>query len=143
MQLTKNFTMEELVRSETATSLGIDNTPSEEVKANLAKLADLLQKVRNEWGEAITVTSGYRCAALNKAVKGSSTSQHLKGEAADIKCAGKKSVLFAVIKKMIMEGRLVVGQLIWEYGSSREPAWIHISLPREGKKNNQVLYLYS
>lgn len=143
MKLTENFTLEELYVSPTADRLGIDNTPSPIVRQNLRLLAErILQPIRNEYKHPLTVTSGYRCAALNKAVNGAKTSQHLTGCAADIRCSHtSRAYLFRLILRMIREGRIVVGQLIWEYGDADEPSWIHISLPTCGKRN-QVLYLY-
>ncbi|MBQ8051641.1 MAG: peptidase M15 [Bacteroidaceae bacterium] len=143
MKLTENFTLEELYASATAARKGIDNTPSMVVQQNLRMLAEkILQPIRDEYRHPITVTSGYRCATLNKAVNGAKNSQHLTGCAADIKCTyTSKAYLFRLILRMIREGKIVVGQLIWEYGTADEPNWIHVSLPTAGKKN-QVLYLY-
>lgn len=141
--LSKNFTLEELISSNTAKAKGIDNTPGVIEKQNLKLLAQtVLQPIRDKYGKPISVTSGYRCPKLNAAVGGSKTSQHLKGQAADIKCtATTKAELFNLIKGMINKGELTVGQLIWEYGTKKEPNWIHVSLPYT-KKNN-ILYLYS
>lgn len=143
MKLTENFTLEELTASNTAARLGIDNTPSPIVQQNLRMLAEkVLQPIREEYKHPITVTSGYRCAELNRAVNGAKTSQHMTGCAADITCSyTNKAYLFRKIARMVREGRLKVGQLIWEYGTVDEPSWIHISLPSATKKN-QVLYLY-
>lgn len=142
-KLTQNFSLEELVASTTAKKNRIDNTPTPEVRANLEKLCkEVLQPIRNKYGRAITVTSGYRCPKLNAAVGGVKNSQHLLGQAADIKCTSTtKAVLFNIIKDMIKKGELTVGQLIWEYGTKKEPNWIHVSLPYS--KKNQILYLYS
>lgn len=141
--LSDNFTLEELISSNTAKAKGIDNTPGAIEKQNLKLLAQtVLQPIRDKYGKPISVTSGYRCPKLNAAVGGSKTSQHLKGQAADIKCtATSKAELFNLIKDMINKGELTVGQLIWEYGTKKEPNWIHVSLPYT-KKNN-ILYLYS
>lgn len=143
MKLTNNFTLEELYASTTAARRGIDNTPSPIVQQNLRMLAErVLQPIRDEYKHPIIVTSGYRCAKLNAAVGGAKTSQHLTGCAADIKCTHtSKAYLFRLILRMIREGRIEVGQLIWEYGNADEPSWVHISLPTAGKKN-QILYLY-
>lgn len=142
-KLTTNFSLEEMCASSTARAKKIDNTPTTEVKENLEKLCKLvLQPIRNKYGRAITVTSGYRCPKLNTAVGGVKNSQHLTGQAADIKCTGTtKAVLFNLIKDMINKGEIKVGQLIWEYGTKKEPNWIHVSLPY--KKVNQIIYLYS
>ena len=136
--ITKNFSMEELVASNTARMKGIDNTPDKEVEARLVQLAQqVLQPLRNSYGKPIKISSGYRCQALNKAIGGVSTSQHLKGEAVDInngQIENKK--LFLLASKMIKEGVITVGQLIDEKGYK----WLHISLP-DNKHRNQILHL--
>lgn len=146
MKLSKNFTLEELTFSLTALNNGWDNTPNTEVKAALKKLAvEVLQPIRDAWGGPIHVTSGYRCPRLNASVGGVKNSQHLLGQAADIQAVPMTSNhrLHALIKKMIEDGRLKVGQCIWEYGTRACPKWVHVSLPRAGKKNNQFVYYYS
>lgn len=136
MYITKNFTLEELYKSNTASKLGINNIPNKDATNNLMILAvKILQPLREAYGKPITITSGYRCNELNKAVKGSATSQHLKGEAADLVTDNNKK-LFEVAKKLIDEGKIKVGQLIDEYNYK----WIHISLPNN-KHNNQILHL--
>lgn len=142
-KLTNNFSLEELTASATAKAKKIDNTPTPEVKANLERLCkEVLQPIRDKYGRAITITSGYRSPKLNAAVGGVKNSQHLIGQAADIKCtATSKAVLFNLIKDMINKGEIKVGQLIWEYGTKKEPNWIHVSLPYT--KKNQIIYLYS
>lgn len=136
MYITTNFTLEELYKSNTASKLGINNVPNKDVSSNLMILAvKILQPLREAYGKPITVTSGYRSFELNKAVKGSSTSQHLKGEAADLVTDNNKK-LFEVAKRLIDEGKIKVGQLIDEYNYK----WIHISLPNN-KHNNQILHL--
>lgn len=136
--ITKNFSMEELVASNTARMKGIDNTPDKEVEARLVQLAQqVLQPLRDSYGKPIKISSGYRCQALNKAIGGVSTSQHLKGEAVDInngQIENKK--LFLLASKMIKEGVITVGQLIDEKGYK----WLHISLP-DNKHINQILHL--
>lgn len=141
-KITENFTLEELIASSTAKAKKIENTPTPEHRANLERLCkEVLQPIRNKYGHSITVNSAYRSPALNKAVGGVKTSQHLTGSAADIKCtATSKAVLFKLIKDMIDKGEIKVGQLIWEYGTKKEPQWIHVSLPYT--KTNQILYLY-
>ena len=146
MKLSKNFTLEELVFSITALNNGWDNTPNAEVKAALKRLAvEVLQPIRDAWGGPIHVTSGYRCPKLNASVGGVKGSQHLLGQAADIQAIpmGSNHRLHALIKQMIADKRLKVGQLIWEYGTKTNPKWVHVSLPRVGKQNNQLLYYYS
>ena len=142
-KLSKNFSLEELIESTTAKVKKIDNTPNSNIKENLECLCkNVLQPIRDKYGRAITITSGYRSPKLNAAVGGAKNSQHLLGQAADIKCtATSKAFLFNLIKDMINKDEIKVGQLIWEYGSKKEPNWIHVSLPYI--KTNQILYLYS
>jgi uncharacterized protein YcbK (DUF882 family) len=141
--LSKNFTLEELTESITAANRKIDNTPNPSIKTNLKKLCtDVLQPIRDKYRHPIIITSGYRCPALNSAVGGAKTSQHMTGCAADIKCtATSKAYLFNLIKDMMAKGEIRVGQLIWEYGTHKEPNWIHVSLPYS--KVNNILYLYN
>lgn len=98
----KYFTVSELTHSDKARELHIDNTPfSYAVIDNLTNLAEnLLDPIREAWGKPLHVNSGYRCLALNKAVGGKPTSQHLKGEAADITAGSKadNKKLFEMIK---------------------------------------------
>lgn len=142
MKLSKNFTLEELTASTTAANRKIDNTPDRVALENLSKLAnEVLQPIRDAYGHTIIVNSGYRCPKLNSIIGGSKTSQHLKGEAADIRCtATSKAELFHLIKKMMDEDQIKVGQLIWEHGTKKEPQWVHVSLATPTKRN-QVLYL--
>lgn len=139
-QFTKNFSYDELIASSTAKRLGLDNTPTPEEKERLRQLAeDILQPIRDAWRAPIVVTSGYRSEQVNKAVGGVKTSQHRLGEAADIKVGGKERnrKLFNFIYKLINQGKIKVGQLIDEYNYQ----WIHISLPRKNKENNQILHI--
>lgn len=87
MNLSQNFTLEEMLDSATARTRKIENKPSPIQLQNLSRLCkDLLQPIRDKFGAPITVTSGFRSETLNNALRGSKTSQHLKGEAADIIC---------------------------------------------------------
>lgn len=99
----KYFTISELTYSTKARELHIDNTPfSYEVVDNLTNLIEnLLEPIREAWGKPLNVNSGYRCSALNKAVGGKPTSQHLKGEAVDITAGSKaeNKKLFEMIKE--------------------------------------------
>lgn len=141
MKLTDNFTLEELIKSSTATKLNIDNNPTEEITSNLLELSTkILQPIRNVYGKPIVISSGYRCTKLNKAVGGVSTSQHVKGEAADIHTVydtvQHNKELFKLIEKMVKDGKIIVGQLIDEYNYN----WIHVSLPNS-KHKNQILHI--
>ncbi|MCD8386487.1 MAG: D-Ala-D-Ala carboxypeptidase family metallohydrolase [Bacteroidales bacterium] len=130
------FTTEELTRSETALKKGIDNTPSEAVKANLMALVDnVLDPIRERWGGPIKVNSGYRCKVLNTAVGGSPKSQHMTGQAADITVSSKvaNKNLFLMLK----ESGLPFDQLIDEY----DYQWIHVSYRADGTNRGMVRHL--
>jgi zinc D-Ala-D-Ala carboxypeptidase len=82
MNLSANFTLKELTKSETATRLDIDNTPNDEQIESLRLLCEnILQPVRDHFGKPVKITSGFRCPAVNKATGGSATSDHCKGQA--------------------------------------------------------------
>jgi Peptidase M15 len=119
MTLSPHFTLEELVFSSTAVRLGIDNTPSEEVIAHLRVLADGLERVRSLLGHPMNIDSGYRCDVLNAAVRGSKTSAHLEGYAADFTCPGFGTPLEIV--KLITGSTVAFDQCI------QEGTWVHIS----------------
>lgn len=131
----KYFTIEEMIKSSTATAKRIDNTPNQTVIDSLTKLIEAVLDPLREWyGKPIKVNSGYRCEALNKAVGSKAKkSQHLYGEAADITADSKEEneKLFNYIKD-----NLEFDQLINESDFS----WVHVSY-REGRLRKQVLEL--
>lgn len=134
----KWFKLLEFTRSDTAERLGVKNTPKVcEVAKIEALVGAVLDPLREWYGRPITVTSGFRCRAVNKAVGGSETSQHMKGEAADI-TAGSRAEnrkLFEHIREA-----LPFDQLIFEKGGDDGPDWVHVSY-REGRNRGQVLKL--
>ena len=135
----KYFTIAELCRSTTADNKRIDNTPAPEIREKLQTLIEeLLDPIRVAWGKPIRVNSGYRCPTLNKAVGGVSTSQHQKGEAADLNAGdpAKNRELFDKIVEMQKAGRIAFDQLIDE----AHYRWVHISY-RKTDNRNQVLHL--
>lgn len=138
MKLSNNFELSEFLFSETAYRYDIKEqfTPSKEVVDNLKLLCvNILQPVRDKFG-AIKITSGYRCRKVNDIVKGSVTSQHKTGQASDIQALNTTNrVLFEYIKK----SDLPFHQLIWEFGTKNNPAWVHVSF--SGKPIRQVLYI--
>lgn len=142
MKITNNFTLEELTRSDTARIRNIDNTPSQVIINNLERLCrELMQPIRDAYGNPIIITSGYRSEPLNTAVGGSITSKHKVGLAADFKASkGTNKALWDLIIKLHKEGKIQFDQLIWEKGTKTEPQWIHIGLT-EGKNRNQILFL--
>ncbi len=141
MKLTEHFSLEELTASKTANDLGIKNDPKPEHVNNLRALCEnVLEPLRKIWGGAIVVKSGYRCAELNAKIKGaSSTSQHCKGEAADIKPANGDTLgLFRILKN----SGLRFDQLINEYPNENGvPSWVHVSFTTKRKNRGQVLII--
>ena len=136
MNLSKNFTLAELTKSETAIRRGIDNTPNDEALNNLKTLCNMvLQKVRNSHG-VVVVTSGYRSPELNKAIGGSTTSDHCKGLAVDFEVPGLDNKQLA----LWIQDNLTFKQLILEFYTEGEPnsGWVHCSF-EEGNNKNQVL----
>lgn len=134
MNLSKNFTLKEMTMSTTAIRLGIDNEPSLDHVVNMMSLAnEVLQPLRDHMKQSIRINSGYRSQELNKKVGGSRTSQHCKGEAADISCDGRNAEMFNYIKD-----NLEFDQLIWEYGDVMAPDWVHVSY-RIGENRKDVL----
>ena len=138
-KLSPNFTVGELSRSEAATRLGVDNTPPPDAVENLRALCEkVLQPLREAMGKPMRVNSGYRGPAANKAVGGSSSSQHCSGEAADIEFDGFDNKKLA---QKIVEMKLPFDQLILEFYKPGDPnsGWVHVSHKRGGKQRGQVL----
>ena len=136
MQLTKNFTLEEMCYSDTARAKHIDNlTTNRVVVDNLKELCvKVLQPVRDKFG-AVRVSSGYRCSRLNTAIGGVKTSQHMKGQAADIDKIGNATLrqVFDYIKN-----NLDFDQLLFET-NSKGVKWIHVSYVSKGNNRHQVI----
>lgn len=115
-----------------ASELKIANDPPKEAKECLKRLVNnVLDPAREAYGAPVSVSSGYRSPALNKAVGGEASSQHLKGQAADLTCANNAK-LFAILYK---QGRF--DQLIWEHGTDKQPSWVHVSY-NEGRNRREV-----
>ena len=139
-RISKNFTLDELRDSATAKKLGIINAPGvDEVCALCALVHHVLQPLRDAMREPIKIGSGYRCTRLNKAVGGVGTSQHIKGEAADLCIDGnieKGRKWFEWIKK-----HCEFDQLIWEKNPKTGSYWVHVSFvyPDFGKNRKQVI----
>lgn len=132
----KYFSISELCHSDTARRHNISNTPSLQVCRNLTLLTDnLLDPLREQFGQPIIVTSGYRCPKLNSLVGGSSTSQHMTGQAADITARNKQDNrrLFDLLKQMDFD------QLIWEHGNSNYPDWIHVSFIAHSQNRHAII----
>lgn len=131
----KHFTLAEFCRSTTADRLGINNTIPQSIVPNIEALVEnVLDPLREWYGKPINISSGYRSDALNKAVGGAATSQHAKGQAADIDTGSKESnkKLFDYIR-----AHLEFDQLIDEKNMS----WVHVSFRNDGKNREQILKL--
>ena len=133
MRLTKNFTLHELTKSDTALRLGLNNTPTKEGIIKLRLLAtNLLQPLRNVVG-SIRITSGYRSPALSQAIGSSQNSQHCRYEAIDCQLVKRGKMDNLEIYKALLYLDLDFDQCILEFGDStqhkdpRHPAWIHLS----------------
>jgi hypothetical protein len=138
MQLSKNLTLAEVTRSESAKRKGISNEPIAEHLENFKKLAEkVFQPIREHFGVPIHISSGYRSKALNAAIGGSATSQHCSGEAIDIDMDGS-----TVTNKQVFDyikDNLVFDQMIWEFGTDKNPDWVHVSYESTGKQRKQIL----
>ena len=137
MHLSPHFTLEELTSSSKAVALKIDNTPSVEIIENLKALTLALELVRSVIGKPLKISSAYRCPELNAAVKGSKSSQHVQGYAADFTVDGLTP---RQICEKIMAAGLHFDQLICENISAEHPdgVWVHFGISK-GTMRNQVL----
>jgi zinc D-Ala-D-Ala carboxypeptidase len=136
--MSKHFSEYEMMRSNTASQLNLDNKPNVVQKKNMQNLVDnVLEPARMYIGKPIHVNSGYRSKEVNKAVGGSKTSDHMKGMAADITCTKKKDnkKLFKFLQTLDFK------QLIWYYMDEVYPTFIHISFDYENNKK-QELFCY-
>lgn len=142
MKLSDNLSLAEVIKSNTAIKYGIDNSPTEEHLENLKAIAqDVFQRVREHFGKAIYVSSGYRSESLNERIGGSSTSQHCKGEALDLDAQVYGGLTNAQLFSYIEEW-ITFDQLIWEFGSNTEPDWVHVSYKKDGNNRGQKLIAY-
>jgi hypothetical protein len=140
MKLSTHLDLSEVIRSESAKRNGISNMPTEQHIANFKLLAEkVFEPIRLHFNCPIHISSAYRSEALNKAVGGSSTSQHCTGEAIDVDMDGSPS---GVTNKMVFDyikDNLSFDQLIYEFGDSKNPDWVHVSYESTGKQRKQVL----
>lgn len=135
MKLSENFTLEELIRSNTAERMGIDNVPKDEkVVENLRSLClEVLQPLRDYVGAPVHINSGYRCPELNMAVGGVKNSQHCRGEAADIRIVSPKQ---GREWAAWIEDNCRFDQMLLERNKSGA-VWLHVSCKRDASKNRQ------
>lgn len=135
MMLSKNLSLVEATKSATAIKHGIANEPTPEHLQSLKDIAEnVFQPIRDHFSMPIAVSSGYRSNALNELIGGSSKkSQHCKGQAFDLDA----DVYGGVTNREIFEyikNRLDFDQLIWEFGTDDEPAWVHVSYKSKGNR---------
>lgn len=136
--LSPHFTINEFERSATATAKKIDNTVPRELIPSLTNLCiKVLEPLRSVVNQPIIVSSGYRCLALNKAVSGVATSQHMKGEAADI-VAPNKATLLEWYKILQQQGNY--DQLILEHTAGKSNYWIHVSCRLDASQNRKKAF---
>ena len=137
MNLTKNFTLEELTKSETALRHNMDNSPGQaEVDSLLALAENVLQPVRDHFARGVKCNSGYRSLEVNQKVGGSRNSDHIRGQACDIEIPGIPNAELAEWIKDNLE----YNQLILEFYTPGVPdsGWVHVSYIPEANRN-QVL----
>ena len=141
MKLSAHLDLSEVIRSESAKRNGISNMPIALHIENFKLLAEkVFEPIRLHFGCPIHISSGYRSAELNRCVGGSSTSQHCTGEAIDIDMDGSTS---GVTNKMVFDyikDNLSFDQLIYEFGDSKNPDWVHVSYESTGRQRKQVLH---
>jgi hypothetical protein len=140
MKLSEHLDLSEVTRSESAKRNGISNMPTEQHIANFKLLAEkVFEPIRNHFRCPIHISSAYRSIELNRAVKGSLTSQHCSGEAIDVDMDGTPN---GVTNKMVFDyikDNLEFDQLIWEFGTKDNPDWVHVSYESTGKQRKQIL----
>ena len=139
MNLSRNFTLQELIKSDTAIRLNIDNNPNGDQIDKLKQLCEnVLQPVRDQFGR-VKVTSGFRAPELCRAIGSSENSQHAKAEAADFECIGTDNAELADW----IHKNLETDQLILEFYTPGEPnsGWIHCSWIPEGSRE-QYMHAY-
>ena len=130
-RISANFTFAEFTKSDTAKRLHINNAiTSWEVRDNIIALVeDVLQPLRDAWGGPLFINSGYRCPELNEAVDGVPTSQHVKGQAADVGVTDPLALAKLAIKKKINFDQMIV-----------YPSFVHFSYKKDGENRGEVFY---
>ena len=141
MRISKHVSYKEGVRSNTAMRLGIENIPNEEQLENMRCIADnIFEPLRSYVGGPIKINSFYRCPELNKAIGGSTTSQHCKGQAMDIDDTFGRMTNAEMYE--FIKNHLDFDQIIWEFGDDDNPNWVHVSYVSPEKNRNKCLKAY-
>ena len=136
------FTIEELCKSETAEQFNIDNVPDTNITNNLQQLIEFLNPIRDAWGSALIVTSGYRCERLNQMLGGSDTSAHKLGWAVDlIPSNGKIEEFEQFLIKYVKDNKIMWDQILIE--KSGNSTWIHIGIYNQYMtQRQQIKYMF-
>ncbi len=132
--LSQNFSISEMAKSQIALRHGIDNWPDEESIVNMDYLANaVLQPIRDNFGTAVHISSGFRCLELNRILKSKDYSQHRRGKAADIEIWGLSNLTLGIW----IRDNLIYDQLILEYYDGVDPqsGWVHISFIKDIDEN--------
>jgi hypothetical protein len=137
MKLSENFTLDELTKSQEAIRLGIANEPNDEHITNLILLCkNILQPIRNHFNIPVSISSGYRSAALCEAIGSSSKSQHTKGQAADFEIFGmaNKDLADWIVQNLDYD------QCILEFWNENDPnsGWVHCSYNNSGNRKQYL-----
>jgi len=139
MKLSKYVSIGEVTYSDTAKRKGLDNAPTEEALENLKVICtEVFDKVREHFGVPLYISSGYRGDALNKAIKGSKSSDHCKGRALDLDQDYRGNGVSNAQVFEYIKDNLEFDQLIWEFGSEENPDWVHVGY-RKGNNRKQIL----
>jgi zinc D-Ala-D-Ala carboxypeptidase len=139
MKLSKYVSLAEVTRSDTAKRRGIDNSPTAEHQENLKVICEeVFDKVREHFGVPLFISSGYRSAALNKAIGGSATSDHNLGRALDLDQDGHGNGVTNMDVFNYIKDNLEFDQLIYEFGTDKNPDWVHVGY-RKGANRKQIL----
>ena len=137
MKLSPHFSLSELTASNKARQLGIDNTAPPEIVPRLVRTAEMLERIRDTLGVPVTVTSGYRGQAVNRAVGGVTSSDHTQGHAADIIAPGYGTPYDIAKTLAPLVSVLGIGQIILEGVKGKQ--WVHVSTRVPDKPANRVI----
>jgi len=141
-RISPHITLAEATKSQTALRLGISNQPGPDIIKSMELVAyQIFEPLRAWHGKPIGISSFYRSPELNKAVGGSKSSQHMKGQAIDIDAdifdngLTNRQIYLWIIRNLDFD------QLIWEYGDEQNPAWVHVSYVSKEKNRHQILQI--
>ncbi len=141
-RISDHLSLAEVTKSQTATRLGIDNTPTVTHMIALRDIAEnVFEPIRNHFGVPVGISSGYRSKSLNDAIGGSSRSQHCHGQALDIDADIYGRITNGELFRYIRHG-LDFDQLIWEFGDDNDPAWVHVSFVKRWNQSREILKAY-